>query len=569
MSKRNSIKTNDEATRPVRASAATEGDAATARQLEGSASAADSREERPVARAEVVSAREVAGAETYFLSYQAAWIRDESTLRICQKGRQIGLSYADSYDSVRKAARKNGKDVWVMSRDEVQAKQCVIYCKRWANVLKYAAEDHGEQVFTTDNGKAVKVQVLSFASGANIYALSSNPDAIVGKTGHVKLDEFALHKDQRQLFAVAKPVIQWGGTLSIISTHRGVATVFNQLIQDITQRGNKMGWSLHTIPIQRAVEDGIVEKIDAATGQAWSKRLAQSGKHFTLREFWLAQQRAECIDEEQWLQEYCCIPADESTAFITYDMIASVEDRTLKMLSPEELIRLMEIGHGEQSTFYMGVDVARKKDLCVIDVGEKVGDVVWDRVRVEMQGKTFAEIKFELYRLLRLKARQNRCCIDATGLGMQLAEEAKEEFGWKVEPVTFTGPVKEELAFGIRGAFEDRKLRIPADEKLRADLRGIKKEVTMAGNIRFVGDSEGTQSLRPVLGQSAPAACGITEAGGMGNRMLNFKGMVGGIMGRPGSGEQGYRPCPLVCPRTISGSVDTRRGPNRKLFKSS
>lgn len=187
-------------------------------------------------------------------------------MRICEKGRQIGLSYADSYDSVKKAAAKGGRDVWMMSRDEIQAKQYVLYCKRWANVLKHAAEDFGEQVFTTESGKAVKVQVLSFASRANIYALSSNPDAIVGKTGHVKLDEFALHKEQRQLFAVAKPVIQWGGTLSIISTHRGIATVFAQLIRDIKERGNPMGWSLHTIPIQRAVDDGIVEKIDKATG---------------------------------------------------------------------------------------------------------------------------------------------------------------------------------------------------------------------------------------------------------------------------------------------------------------
>ena len=162
----------------------------------------------------------MARTETYFMPYQADWIRDQSHLRICEKGRQIGMSYADSYDSVKKAAMKGGKDVWVMSRDEVQAKQYVLYSKRWANVLKYAAEDFGEQVFTLENGKAVKVQVLSFASGANIYALSSNPDAIVGKTGHVKLDEFALGKMQRQLYAVAKPVIQWGVD-SVTSTSTG------------------------------------------------------------------------------------------------------------------------------------------------------------------------------------------------------------------------------------------------------------------------------------------------------------------------------------------------------------
>lgn len=405
---------------------------------------------------------------TYFMPYQAGWIQDESHLKIVEKSRQIGLSYADSYDSVRKAAQKNGKDVWVMSRDEVQAKQYILYCKRWANVLKYAAQDLGEQVFTMENGKPVKIQVLNFASGANVYALSSNPDAIVGKTGHVKLDEFALHKDQRTLFAVAKPVIQWGGTLSIISTHRGVGTQFNSLITDIKERGNPMGWSLHTIPIQRAVEDGIVEKINAATGKNES------------RDAWLKRQRAECIDEEQWLQEYCCVPADESSAFITYDMIQSCEEDSAR----KDFAYLEKC----QGDLYIGFDVARTKHLSVIDVEEKVGDVFWERMRIELVNKKFAEQEFELNRLMALP-RVRRCCIDSTGLGMQLAENMVTRWGYRAEAVRFSGTVKEELAFPLRAAHEDRTLRYNKDEKLRADLRGIKKETTAANNIRFVGEA--------------------------------------------------------------------------------
>ena len=35
-------------------------------------------------------------SDTYFMPYQAEWIRDQGHLKICEKGRQIGLSYADS-----------------------------------------------------------------------------------------------------------------------------------------------------------------------------------------------------------------------------------------------------------------------------------------------------------------------------------------------------------------------------------------------------------------------------------------------------------------------------------------
>jgi len=403
----------------------------------------------------------------YFMPYQADYIRDEAGLVIVEKGRQIGLSYAASYKAVRLAAPKDARlDVWVMSRDEIQAKQFLLYCKRWARVLKFAAEDMGEVVI--DNDKDITAHVLKFANGLCIYCLSSNPDAIVGKTGHVILDEFALHKEQRQLYAVAKPVTQWGGTLTIISTHRGVATVFNEIIQDIKTRGNKMGWSLHTIPIQRAVADGLVEKINAATGKSET------------REAWLARQRAECLDEEQWLQEYCCVPADESTAFITYEMIVACEDDSAR----KDFDYLKTCA----GPLYLGFDVARSQHLSVIDVEEKVGDVFVERLRIEMRNKTYAEQEWEFERLMRLP-QVRRGCIDATGLGSQLAENMVRNWGSRVEGVRFTGPVKEELAFPLRAAHEDRRLRYAKDEALRADLRGIKKETTASNNIRFVGES--------------------------------------------------------------------------------
>lgn len=403
------------------------------------------------------------------MPYQAKWINDRSRLRIVEKSRQIGFSYADSYDSVRLVAPRDAKlPVWVSSRDEIAAKQYLLYCKRWARVLNYAAEDLGEVV--VDHEKNLTAYVLRFANELTINCVSSNPDAIASKTGHVKADEFALRKLdlQREVYAIGKPATQWGGQFSIISTHRGVGSLFNSIIKDIRERGNPMGWSLHSVPIQKAVDEGIVEKINAA-----------SGGNETREEF-LARIHRECIDEEQWLQEYCCIPADESSAFITYDMITSCEDDSAQK----------DFAYLEKCTnpIYIGFDVARTTHLSVIDVEEKVGDVFVERMRIELRNKKFAEQEFELNRLLALPA-VRRCCIDCTGLGMQLAENMVAKWSYKVEAVRFSGTVKEELAFPLRAAHEDRTLRYKKDEKLRADLRGIKKEVTASNNIRFVGEA--------------------------------------------------------------------------------
>jgi phage FluMu gp28-like protein len=82
-----------------------------------------------------------------------------------------------------------------------------------------------------------------------------------------------------------------------------------------------------------------------------------------------------------------------------------------------------------------------------------------------------------------------RVCLDYTGLGIGWGDDAQDKFGkYRVECVTFTNSVKESMAYAFRGKFEDKKIRIPFNPKVRADLRAIKKTTTAAGNIRFVAE---------------------------------------------------------------------------------
>src|SRR6266446_10231817 len=113
------------------------------------------------------------GVRKYFLRYQEEWISDDSLLKIIQKGRQTGISYADAYHSVRRAGTKGAQlDVWVSSRDEAQAKLYLEDCKHWASVLQLVAEDLGEIVFDAANN--FSAYVLQFKNGRRIYCLSSN-----------------------------------------------------------------------------------------------------------------------------------------------------------------------------------------------------------------------------------------------------------------------------------------------------------------------------------------------------------------------------------------------------------
>src|SRR5215467_9830572 len=195
--------------------------------------------------------------DKYFYLAQRNWIYDESPLKIAVKSRQIGFSYCNAFRLVLQVSDANARlDAFISSRDQFQARLQLEDCLHWAKILHRASKNLGELVFDPDS--TTSAYVLQFANGRRIYSLSSNPNALAGKRGHVTLDEFALHPDQRLLYRVAKPVTTWGGQLSIISTHRGANTLFNQIITEIVHGGNPKNWSLHPVPIQTAVEQGLV-----------------------------------------------------------------------------------------------------------------------------------------------------------------------------------------------------------------------------------------------------------------------------------------------------------------------
>jgi phage FluMu gp28-like protein len=406
------------------------------------------------------------------LPYQVKWVEDVTQLKIAEKGRQIGWTWATAYGLVRRKAMKDARlDAWISSRDDIQARLFLEDCKSFANVLQLGAKDLGQQVIDPDKNTAY---VLGMANNLRLHSMSSNPDAQAGKRGDRTLDEFALHPDPRKLYAIAFPGITWGGSMEIFSTHRGSANFFNELIQEIKHKGNPKGFSLHTVTLQTALDQGFLYKLQSKLPASDPRQSMDEAEYFN-------HVRAGCADEESFLQEYMCVPGDDNSAFLSYDLIASCEYPF--GTAWETLLRECK------GPLYVGVDVGRVHDLTVVWVLEKLGDTFYTRKVICMKNETFDAQEHALYEVLQL-AGVRRTCIDQTGIGRQFTERAQTRFGkWKVEGIGFTGPVKEELAYPVRAAFEDRTLRIPHDSKIRSDLRAIKKETTASGNIRFTADS--------------------------------------------------------------------------------
>lgn len=110
--------------------------------------------------------------------------------------------------------------------------------------------------------------------------------------------------------------------------------------------------------------------------------------------------------------------------------------------------------------------------------------------KVKVLEKTPFHIQYEIISAILRHPKLRRCCIDSTGIGMQLAETAQKDFGkYRVEMVMFTNKSKEEMAYNLRTNFEDKSVFIPNDHDIREDLHSIRRIATKAGNIRFDADS--------------------------------------------------------------------------------
>jgi phage FluMu gp28-like protein len=382
----------------------------------------------------------VAGSSSYILlGYQRRFVSDPARFRIWVASRQIGKSFALSADGAFKS--QDGKrDILFVSASQRQSKG--LMRKFYQHLRALGALTGAARLAARENREECEL-----ANGNTVLSLPASPETVRGFSGDVYLDEFAMHRDSRAIWAALYPSITRGFSICVASTPMGKQGKF----WDLWSRNDT--FAKHRTTIHDAVADGL--PID------------------------VAELRAGLDDPDTWAQEYECEFVDEATAFLTHELITSCE------FDPDLATPLLAWDDDE----FVGVDIGRKKDLTVIWRLQRRAGVLWTIAVIALAKKKFADQKDVLWPILE---RCRRACIDATGLGMQLAEEAAEAFGSKIEPVTFTGAVKEALAYGLRTAMEDRLVRLPTDRVIHNDLHSVKKITTAAGNIRF--DVEASES---------------------------------------------------------------------------
>lgn len=429
---------------------------------------ADATTEAPDTKQRTESAR----ASKYFLPYQLTWLGDDSRIKIWEKSRRIGATYVQSYEDVRDIVEKKEyvpgrpvRKVYFTSADESAAREYIDYCAQWAKLYNMAAQSLGEVIL--DSEKDIKALAVEFKNGGKIYALTSNPKRFRSKGGKCVWDEAAWHEDQFAMWKALRPSAMWGYPIRILSTHHGKQSLFFQFVDDVNAK--KSDWSLHTVTIYKAVEDGLLDKIFGRATTEAEKR------------DWLDKEKRDCRSDEIWEEEYCCNAQDAATAFVEYELIAGCETAGIE-LSIEQLAELSE------GDLYAGWDVARKRDYSVFWLVQRLGDVLITRHVKDFVKTRFAIQKAFLAKVMALP-RLRRICIDQTGMGLPLTEEAQERWSSRVEGVTFTNATKEALGYDGKNSLEDRRARIPKSDLVRESFHSVKKITTTAGNVRLDADA--------------------------------------------------------------------------------
>ncbi|MGO8733258.1 MAG: terminase large subunit domain-containing protein [Terriglobia bacterium] len=490
------------------------------------------------------------GPALQLLPYQRRWVEDNSHLKIVAKARQIGYSFAASIRALLECLKR--KTTWIfLSKGERQSRLLMEKVQEHVQscgILARACES------TFFEGTLIKQLEVRFANGSVIYGLPANPDTARGYSGNVTLDEFAFHSDADKIYTALFPSITRGYCLEIISTPNGQQGKFYELAKaaGLVDSGDgemrRSGEPSGDLEIERSEEQ------DSGPGSSLVTRHSSllspdlpiwSGHRVDIYEairqgltIDLQILRAGCGDETTWQQEYCCQFISTAENFIPPALVSQcVSAEASKDCPPQFLASaphpgLEPIGAVHEpplpdGEFYVGIDIGRHHDRTVfwldrVTVGAALVAAQgahegrpyenWpgrapaltgaelERVAVARLVRTFSNTPFaeqlafarELLSLPGPDGRPlvRRVCLDATGMGAPLAESLEREFGPRVEPVTFTAAVKEDLAYRVKRRMEQRLDLIPEAPEIARAFGAVKKLVTVAGNTRF--DAERT-----------------------------------------------------------------------------
>lgn len=407
-----------------------------------------------------------------FEVYQQAFLTTDARYRCIEKGRQTGYSWVFAVEALARAHLRDAYTGVFVSYNLADSKE----------KITYAAQMHEELPLEYQKKKVIdsklEIGFVSNSASKRISRIVSNPSkAPRGKTGDIYLDELAHYKNDREVYKGSTALIlRSKGQLTICSTPLGRRGMFWEIArQEIRPFGSywrqKVPWwqcSFFCTNLREAVRH--------AAQMTSAERVARWATKDVKEQF-------ASLPLEDFQQEFEVLYIDEATSFFPYELILPSTDPDLPMASDfSEVLP-------PKGRLTAGFDVGRRKDLSELAIFEEGDNGVavcrmlrqYDRAKFEDQEK-------DLRKCLSMLPIA-RFSIDQTGLGMHLAENLARDFP-QVVPENFTVNTKETWATDFKIRLQNKKVVLPGDRELIAQIHSIKKSVTPGGRVLFESEGE-------------------------------------------------------------------------------
>lgn len=432
-------------------------------------------------------------AEGILMLHQKEWLEDQSPLKLGEKGRRTGITYAEALDDtlIAAAARSAGGDnVFYIGDTKDKGREFIGYVAHFAKVVaqqllpieEFLFEDKKED----GTSKYISGFRVQFASGHRVEALSSRPENIRGLQGVVVIDEAAFHQNVRAVLDAVNALLIWGGRIRVISTHNGKLNPFNELITEA--KAGKVPFSLHFIPFQKAVENGLFKRVCLLRGNEFSPEAERE---------WEAKIRgAYGLRKAQMQQELDAIPADAEGTALSQVVIETVADRSVpvirwqqddafKALAPDvrwaitkafldREVRPVLEKFDQRRRHDLGWDFARSGDVSGPVITETGQDMVrrWKLV-LELRNVPFETQRDILFYVGDMLPNFGHAAFDATGNGGYLAEVAAQRWGERVSEIKLSQEWYRQNATPYVNAFGDRSIVIAHDADVVLDHQAL------------------------------------------------------------------------------------------------
>lgn len=429
----------------------------------------------------------IALPESVLLGYQKRWVADDSPLKIAEKSRRTGLTWAEAADAVLSASAARGAggvNHYYVGTNKEMAIEFIDACAMWAKAFNRAASEIEEEIIA-DEDRDILTFNIRFASGFKIQALSSRPSNLRGRQGNVTIDEAAFHEHLAEVLKAAVALTMWGAKIRLISTHNGAENLFNELVQD--SRAGKKRYSVHRITLDDACADGLYRRICQVRGVEWSQQAEDEWKENLLRD---------TATREDALEEYYCVPKSGGGAYLSRAIIEArmVEAPVLRYEGsaafnewPEHLreaemrdwleaqARPPLAALDPTTPHAFGVDFGRTGDLTVIAPMAIARDLRRTvPFLVELRNVPFRQQEQALNYIADRLPRLQGGALDARGNGQYLAEQTAYRYGaGRIATVMLSQSWYLEHMPRLKAAFEDDLIRLPRDRDVLDDLRAL------------------------------------------------------------------------------------------------